>query len=98
MMREIDQALSRFWESGLNVFYIDPPVVSHDEQDDSQIERDRKLARKKQMSADGVMYVTLEARGKRLRAGGSAAHRVPPPPARGNRRHAMAAGPVCIGV
>ncbi len=58
MMREIDQALSRFWESGLNVFYIDPPVVSHDEQDDSQIERDRKLARKKQMSADGVMYVT----------------------------------------
>ena len=58
MMREIDQALSRFWENGLNVFYIDPPVVSHDEQDDSQIERDRKFARKKQMSADGVMYVT----------------------------------------
>ncbi len=58
MMREIDQALSRFWENGLNVFYIDPPVVSHDEQDDSQIEHDRKLARKKQMSADGVMYVT----------------------------------------
>ncbi len=57
MMREIDQALSRFWESGLNVFYIDPPVVSHDEQDDSQIERDRKLARKTHMSADGVMYV-----------------------------------------
>ena len=57
MMREIDQALSRFWESGLNVFYIDPPVVTHDEQDDSQIERDRKLARKTHMSADGVMYV-----------------------------------------
>ena len=58
MMREIDQALSRFWESGLNVFYIDPPVVSHNEQDDSQIERDRKLARKTHKSADGVMYVT----------------------------------------
>ena len=58
MMREIDQALSRFWESGLNVFYVDPAVVSHDEQDDSQIERDRKLARKKHRSADGVMYVT----------------------------------------
>ena len=57
MMREIDQALSRFWESGLNVFYVDPPVVSHDEQDDSQIERDRKLARKTHKSADGVMYV-----------------------------------------
>ena len=58
MMREIDQALSRFWENGLNVFYIDPPVVSHDEQDDSQIERDRKLARKKHRSDEGVMYVT----------------------------------------
>ena len=57
MMREIDQALSRFWESGLNVFYIDPPVVTHDEQDDSQIERDRKLARRKHKSADGAMYV-----------------------------------------
>ena len=44
MMREIDQALSRFWENGLNVFYVDPPVVSHDEQDDSQIERDRRRA------------------------------------------------------
>lgn len=58
MMREIDQALSRFWENGLNVFYVDPPVVSHDEQDDSQIERDRRLARKKHKRADGVLYVT----------------------------------------
>ena len=58
MMREIDQALSRFWENELNVFYVDPPVVSHDEQDDSQIERDRRLARKKHMRADGVVYVT----------------------------------------
>ncbi len=58
MMREIDQALSRFWENRLNVFYVDPPVVSHDEQDDSQIERDRRLARKKHMRADGVVYVT----------------------------------------
>ena len=58
MMREIDQALSRFWENGLNVFYVDPPVVSHDEQDDSQIERDRRLARKEHMRADGVLYVT----------------------------------------
>lgn len=57
MMREIDQALSRFWENGLNVFYLEPPVVSHDEQDDSQIERDRKLARKKQKRADGVLFV-----------------------------------------
>ena len=58
MMREIDQALSRFWENGLNVFYVDPPVISHDEQDDSQIERDRRLARKEHMRADGVFSVT----------------------------------------
>ena len=58
MMREIDQALSRFWENGLNVFYVDPPVVSHDEQDDSQIERERRLARKEHKRAEGVIPVT----------------------------------------
>ena len=57
MMWEIDQALSRFWENGLNVFYLDPPAVSHDEQSDSQIERDRKFSRRKQRSADGAAYV-----------------------------------------
>ncbi|MDE0330624.1 MAG: glycosyltransferase family 25 protein [Nitrospinae bacterium] len=57
MMREIDQALSRFWENGLNVFYVDPPVVSHDEQDDSQIERDRRRARAEHKRADGVLNV-----------------------------------------
>ena len=57
MMREIDQALSRFWENGLNVFYLDPPVVSHDKRSESQIERDRELSRQKQKKADGVMYV-----------------------------------------
>ena len=58
MMREIDQALSRFWENGLNVFYVDPPVVSHDEQDDSQIERERRLARAEHKRAEGVIPVT----------------------------------------
>ena len=58
MMREIDQALSRFWENGLNVFYVDPPVVSHDEQDDSQIERDRRRARKAHRRAEGAFSVT----------------------------------------
>lgn len=28
MVREIDQVLTRFWDNGLNVLYIDPPVVS----------------------------------------------------------------------
>ena len=58
MIREIDQALSRFWENGLNVFYVDPPVVSHDEQDDSQIERSRKQARAEHKRAEGVFSVT----------------------------------------
>lgn len=58
MMWEIDQALSRFWENGLNVFYVDPPVVSHDEEDDSQIERDRRLARTEHKRAEGVIPVT----------------------------------------
>ena len=57
MMREIDQALSRFWENGLNVFYVDPPVVSHDDQEDSQIERDRRRARSEHKRADGVFSV-----------------------------------------
>ena len=57
MIWEIDQALPRFWESGLNVFYLDPPVVSLDERSESQIERYRELSRQKQRSADGVMYV-----------------------------------------
>ena len=58
MMWEIDQAIPRFWENGLNVFYVDPPVVSEDEQNDSQIERYRALSRKEQRRTDGVLYVT----------------------------------------
>ena len=27
MVREIDQVLTRFWDSGLNVLYVDPPVI-----------------------------------------------------------------------
>ena len=57
MTWEIDQVLPRFWESGLNVFYLDPPVVSLDRQSESQIERYRELSRRKQRSADGLMYV-----------------------------------------
>ena len=57
MMWEIDQALSRFWENGLNVFYVDPPVVFHNEKDDSQIENDRKRSRGKQRNTDGTAYV-----------------------------------------
>ena len=45
MIREIDQALSRFWDSGLNVLYVHPPVVSHDWALESQIEETRHAKR-----------------------------------------------------
>ena len=41
MVREIDQALSRFWDNGLNVLYVHPAVVSHDVVLESQIEESR---------------------------------------------------------
>ena len=41
MVREIDQALSRFWDNGLDVLYVHPPVVSHDRAVESQIEDTR---------------------------------------------------------
>ena len=45
MVREIDHVLSRFWESGLNVLYVDPPVVREDGADDSQIRETRSMER-----------------------------------------------------
>ena len=57
MIREIDQAIPRFWESGLNVFYVDPPVVSHSDQDDSQIESDRRRSRLAQKKAENRTYI-----------------------------------------
>ncbi len=48
MIREIDQSISRFWDNGLNVFYLDPPIALQDEQKESQIERDRVSSRRNQ--------------------------------------------------
>ena len=45
MVREIDHVLSRFWENGLNVLYIDPPVVREEGADDSQIQETRSVER-----------------------------------------------------
>ena len=45
MVREIDHVLSRFWESDLNVFYVDPPVVREDGANDSQIQESRSVER-----------------------------------------------------
>lgn len=45
MIREIDQALSRFWDNGLNVLYVHPPVVSCNRALRSQIEETRQAER-----------------------------------------------------
>ena len=41
MTREIDLALAYFWENGLDVLYVEPPVVSCDDELESQIEETR---------------------------------------------------------
>ena len=57
MVLAIDQALSRFWHSGLNVFYVDPPVVHHGGADDSQIESSRNAARKQRGETEDLASV-----------------------------------------
>ncbi len=46
MMWEMDQAINNYWENGLNIYYLDPPVVFHTGVQASQIEEDRKRLRR----------------------------------------------------
>lgn len=46
MVREIDQVVPRFWENGLRVGYVDPPLVTLDTALDSQIEKTRARSRR----------------------------------------------------
>ena len=57
MVLAIDQALSRFWHSGLNVFYVDPPVVHHGGVDDSQIEDSRNASRQERTEKDSLASI-----------------------------------------
>ena len=41
MIREIDQVISRFWDTGLDVLYAEPPVVREDALAESQIQETR---------------------------------------------------------
>ena len=45
MIRDLDHELSYFWENGLNVLYLDPPVVHEDEAYGSQIHETRSTER-----------------------------------------------------
>lgn len=53
MVHGVDHALFRFWESGLNVYYVDTPVVFHGGEHDSFIEPDRQVARRMRDEEDG---------------------------------------------
>ena len=59
MVREIDHVLSRFWENGLNIIYVDPPVVREDDVVDSQIHetrtKERSLHRRQRRRRPGIL-------------------------------------------
>ena len=57
MMWEIDQAINNYWENGLNVYYLDPPVVFHGEGKDSQIEEDRTRSRQLHRQTENPVMV-----------------------------------------
>ncbi len=57
MVWGIDQSLSRFWDSGLNVFYVDPPIVYCEGEHDSQIEDGRAARRREFYSTNRRIIV-----------------------------------------
>ena len=52
MVLGLDHALLRFWISGLNTFYVDPPVVHHGGAHDSEIDDHRVTARAERDATD----------------------------------------------
>ena len=56
MVWDIDQSIARFWDSGLNVYYVDPPVVYNEGDDDSQIESGRLIGKRLHRRSSG--YIT----------------------------------------
>lgn len=52
MVLGLDHALLRFWVSGLNTFYVDPPVVHHGGAHDSEIDDHRVTARAERDATD----------------------------------------------
>ena len=57
MTWEIDQAINYYWENGLNILYLDPPVVFHGDRGVSQIEGDRALSRQRHRDTANPAYV-----------------------------------------
>lgn len=53
----LDQAINNYWENGLNIYYLDPPVVHHDTLIDSQIEQDRTRARQLHRRSENPLVI-----------------------------------------
>jgi len=64
MTTEIDHALSRFWETRLNVIYIDPPVVAH-RGVQSLISEGRERSRRRHRTGSGAALAAF----RRISAG-----------------------------
>lgn len=57
MVLAVDHALLRFWVSGLNTFYVDPPVVGHGGAEDSAIHDGRRAASTTHRDSDGFPVI-----------------------------------------
>ena len=57
MMWELDQAINSYWENGLNIYYLDPPVVFHGGCSESQIEADRRRSRQLYRQTDNPVLI-----------------------------------------
>ena len=53
----LDQAINNYWENGLNIYYLDSPVVFHGGSDDSLIEQDRKRSRELHRRTENQMMI-----------------------------------------
>ena len=90
MMWEIDQILPRFWETGLNVFYVDPRVVFHDEKDDSPDRGGPKALPQETKNCGRLGLRALAPGNCRNGAKDSPAGSIPPPATRRTRRYPLA--------
>ncbi len=53
----LDQAINNYWENGLNIYYLEEPVVFHGSSDDSLIEHDRKRQRQLHRKTENQMMI-----------------------------------------
>ena len=59
MVYAIDGALLRFWDNGLNVYFVDPPVILDGGEYDSQIKEDRDQAKRRRKKTEGTALTVV---------------------------------------